>query len=189
MKTCTKCGETKEFSEYYKMGGGRPRSACKSCVKAYREANKEAIAEQKKAYREANKEAVLEYQKAYYEANKDYYNHISAARRARKRNAVPKFLRRCETEKRRLRDIYKLRAVISRATGIEHHVDHVWPLCDGGPHWSGNLQIITATENRSKSASVCADTKRIIRASLKWAKENYIDTTNDQGGEATLERT
>jgi len=42
----------------------------------------------------------------------------------------------------------------------------MWPLADGGPHWSGNLQVIPAEENWSKSASVCEDTKATIIKSL-----------------------
>ena len=45
----------------------------------------------------------------------------------------------------------------------------MWPLSDGGPHWSGNLQIITAEQNLSKSASVCEETKKIIQESLEYA--------------------
>jgi len=39
--------------------------------KAYRETNKDKIAEQMKAYRETNKDKIAEQMKAYYEANKD----------------------------------------------------------------------------------------------------------------------
>jgi hypothetical protein len=51
----------------------------------------------------------------------------------------PTFLRGCTVEKKRILDIYKLRELISKATGIVHHVDHMWPLAKGGPEWSGNL--------------------------------------------------
>jgi hypothetical protein len=182
-------------------------SNCKACQKAYREANKEKIkayyesnkekiAEINKAYREANREKILEGKKAYYEANKekiaergkDYreanrerYNEIYSRRRARKRKAIPKFLRNCEVERKRIRDIFKLRQVISEATGIEHHVDHMWPLSKGGPHWSGNLQILTATENLSKRDSVCKLTKKNIKASLKIARKEYLNEDNSNG--------
>jgi hypothetical protein len=45
--------------------------ANKEYFKAYYEANKDKIAEQNKAYREANKDKIAEQKKAYYEANKD----------------------------------------------------------------------------------------------------------------------
>ena len=75
-KTCTKCGEEKPATlEYFHRKGEALHAVCKVCRtqsdKAYREANKEAIAERKKAYREANKEAIIEYKKAYYKANRE----------------------------------------------------------------------------------------------------------------------
>jgi hypothetical protein len=47
--------------------------ANKEYFKAYREANKDKIAEQKKTYYEANKDKIAEQNKAYYEANKEYF--------------------------------------------------------------------------------------------------------------------
>jgi tetratricopeptide (TPR) repeat protein len=145
--------------------------------KAYKEANKEAIAEYNKSYKktyyEANREALVEYYKAYYEANKEAAFERSAKRNALKRNAVPKFLRNCEEEKARLRSIYKLRQFLSDATGIIYHVDHMWPLSDGGPHWSGNLQVITAQENLSKYASVDVSIKATIKEGLKYVMQVY----------------
>ena len=147
--------------------------ANKEAKKAYREANKEANKEAIKAYREANKEAVAKRDKAYYEANKEASLEKSAKRRALKRNAVPKFLRNCEEEKKRLQEIYKIRQLLSDATGIVYHVDHMWPLSDGGPHWSGNLQVIPAQENLSKSASVDEEIKATIKEGLKYARQAY----------------
>ena len=126
--------------------------------KAYHEANKEARAESYKAWREANKEARAERQSKH---------------RALKRNAVPKFLRNCEEEKKRLKEVYKLRQVLSDATGIVYHVDHMWPLSGGGPHWSGNLQVITAQENMSKHTSVDEEIKATIKEGLKYARQAY----------------
>ncbi len=39
---------------------------------------------------------------------------------------------------------------LTKETGITHHVDHIWPLSQGGPHIFYNLQVITADENLSK---------------------------------------
>ena len=147
-------------------------------TKAYYEANKDKIIEYNKAYYEANKEKRSEYTKAYYEANKERYLEQATRRRVAKRKAIPKFLKKCEVERKRLVSIYKLREVISLATGIEHHVDHMWPLSDGGPHWSGNLQIITAKENLTKGSSVCKVTKRNIKDSLRIARKEYENSSN-----------
>lgn len=45
----------------------------KEYFKAYREANKDKIAERNKAYYEANKDKIAEQKKAYREANKKYF--------------------------------------------------------------------------------------------------------------------
>jgi len=134
--------------------------------KTYREANKEQKAAYDKTYREANKEQRAVYQKAWSKANRGVRNALEAKRHALKRKQIPVHLRECPHEKQRLVHIYKLSNILSEATGVQHHVDHMWPLADGGPHWSGNLQVIPAAENLSKSASVCEDTKATIIKSL-----------------------
>ena len=135
--------------------------------RAWREANKEKDLATKRAWREANKENAVAKERAWKEANPDRCNAYSSKRRARKLKLIPKHLKNCPVEKQRVLDIFKLRSLISKATGIEHHVDHMWPLSDGGPHWSGNLQIITAYENISKHASVDLELKHNIQQSLK----------------------
>ena len=78
-----------------------------------------------------------------------------------------------DKEKKRLKEVYKLRQVLSDATGIVYHVDHMWPLSDGGPHWSGNLQVIPAQENLSKFTSVDEEIKATIKEGLKYARQAY----------------
>ena len=145
--------------------------------KVYREANKEKIAAYEKTWREANKEKIAARKKdwqagnkekiaAYNKANKEKIDAKNARRKALKRNQIPVHLRDCPNEKQRLVKTYKLRNILSEATGVQHHVDHMWPLSDGGPHWSGNLQVIPAYDNLSKHASVCEDTKTTIIKSL-----------------------
>jgi hypothetical protein len=73
LKYCGKCDRVKTRSDFSKnkmtKDGLRPQ--CKTCNKAYYEANKETIAKRHKAYRKANKEAEAKRRKAYYEANKE----------------------------------------------------------------------------------------------------------------------
>jgi len=80
MKVCKKCKVEKELTEFFKDKSKKDgfRSNCKSCVKVYKEANKDKLnayaRDYNKAYREANKEEVKAKQKVYYEANKDKLN-------------------------------------------------------------------------------------------------------------------
>ena len=161
------------ITEYKKAYREANKEVIAEYEKAYYQSNKEAIAEKNKAYYEANKEAMCEYHKAYIKTNKEAIAKNNSIRRALKRNAVPKFLRSCKEEKKRLQEIYKIRQLLSDATGIVYHVDHMWPLSDGGPHWSGNLQVITEQENLSKGASVDEEIKATIKEGLKYARQAY----------------
>ena len=138
----------------------------KEYSKAYYAANRNEQLSKSKSWQKENKEYWAAYQKSYYTNNKSSVDAAGAKRRALKHELVPVHLRDCSHEKQRLVQIYKLRSTLSEATGVQHHVDHMWPLSDGGPHWSGNLQVIPAEENLSKSASVCEDTKSTIIKSL-----------------------
>jgi len=138
--------------------------------KSYYQANSVAHYAKQKAYVEANREKVAAYHKAYMvtycEANRAQLSTKAAKNRAIKLKQIPIHLRDCPQEKQRLVKTYKLRNILSKATGLQHHVDHMWPLSDGGPHWSGNLQVIPAEENLRKSSSVCEETKATIIKSL-----------------------
>ena len=174
-KACYKCGDVKPLDCFSKSMSRRDglQTKCKVCTKAYREANKEAITEKKKDYYQANKEAIAEYSKDYYQANKEYFSERFAKREALKKSNTPEFILNCEVDKKRRVDTYQLRSLMTKVTGIEHHVDHMWPLSDGGPHWSGNLQVIPATDNLSKSASVDLEIKITIQEGLEYARQCY----------------
>ena len=140
----------------------------RKCKKAYNKAYKKAY---NKAYNEANKEKIAAYHKAYRKANREKRAALQAKREALKLNQVPVHLRDCPKEKERLEQIYKLCQLFTKATGVQHHVDHMWPLFKGGPHWSGNLGIITAKENLSKGTNVNEDVKNTIQEMLKEEEE------------------
>jgi hypothetical protein len=72
-KKCTKCGEFKSLDEFNnaKKGKHGKDARCKSCVKDYREANKEKIKQYRKEYYKKNKEKFSQHAKEYYKKNKD----------------------------------------------------------------------------------------------------------------------
>ena len=93
-----------------------------------------------------------------------------ARRRGRKRKALPKWLNDCPIERKRLQSVYHLARIYASADGIKRHVDHMWPLSDGGVHWSGNLQILTAVANLEKGSYSCPKLKKQIKLNLKEAR-------------------
>lgn len=138
--------------------------------KKYKLENAERYKELGKLWREKNKEKLTKKKAAYYQKHKerDRPKHLvhTRARQLKLKNAIPVFIQDCPKEKRDVENIYRLRQIFEKATGIKYHVDHMWPLSDGGPHWSGNLQIITAKENMIKGRKVCDLIKKSIRESL-----------------------
>ena len=142
-------------------------------IVAYREANKEQIAASKKSYSAANREKIVAYYQAnkeqiaaYYRANKEQIaachreyrqgnpgkiNAHTSKRRAAKMQRTPSWLTR--EDYHAIRTLYETAAALTKATGIKHQVDHILPLRGktvSGFHCPTNLQILTATENRSK---------------------------------------
>ena len=179
------------------------RAACKECIRAYNNLNKDRIKEYKRLYyernkgshkvnckryyeenredlnlknkinREANKEVIRVQRQKYAKENRHVFNYHSSKRRVIKAGSTPKHLVDCKVEKGRLNNIYRLSKIISISTGIPHHVDHMWPLADGGPHWSGNLQIIPAKENLEKHTKVCEGVKNTVKEALEWEIQRY----------------
>ena len=72
----------------------------------------------------------------------------------------------CPNDIKREQAIYLECERITRETGIEHHVDHIWPLSKGGPHLWYNLQIITAEENLSKQNTFRDEDKQLFASRL-----------------------
>jgi len=140
--------------------------SCRKATAAYRKKNPEKI----KEYYENNKDHCLAVQKKYRQENPEryrqtirncidknpgLYNACTAAYRARKRNAFPKWI--TEEHRKQIRLIYEKARKMSDRSGVKYHVDHIVPLkgdlCSG-LHVPWNLQILTATENSIKHNKV-----------------------------------
>lgn len=179
-KTCTKCCTEKAleaFSIQRRNKDGRD-SRCKSCaskhaIKWARENAERARAnvqrwmadnrehraaylrawfdenrEHRAAWRKANAEALAQSFKLWAANNRDRMLAKSARRRAALLERTPVWVNHDD-----FLPVYAQREAMSRATGIEHHVDHIVPLRGelvSGLHVPWNLQVIPAAANKSK---------------------------------------
>jgi 5-methylcytosine-specific restriction endonuclease McrA len=157
------------FKAYYQAN----REKITAKVRAYYQADRDNIRAKKRAYYQAEKENIKAKTSAWRKANKEKHVANVVRHRALKHKRIPIKVRDCPIEKKRLRQIYKLCHIFTKATGVQHHVDHMWPISKGGPHWSGNLQIITATENLRKSTKLNKNIKATVREMLKDIKDAY----------------
>jgi len=139
MKKCSTCEETKPYTEFFKQPRNKDGyfGQCKFCVNEKRKERKDRInAKQRK----------------YYRKNKQYYITKAYLRNKQVARAKPAWL--TEEHEFMLEEIYELRDLRSKLTGVVHHVDHIVPLrgqncC--GLHVPWNLQVIPAVDNLSKS--------------------------------------
>lgn len=67
MKTCTKCNETKPYSEFSKDRSKKDgyKSNCKDCCKSYKDQRREFYKEYDREYYKRNKEELRKFRKAY----------------------------------------------------------------------------------------------------------------------------
>lgn len=173
---CVACDQTKRTRHYYgdredylrkqRLRQEANRESCREASARWRSNNREVIAEYNKAYktehrdmlsaydrerRAANPEKQREQQRAWVERNRGQKNALSAARRARIKQAMPPWL--TSDDKAAIKALYDHAAELSRSTGTKHHVDHIIPLNGelvSGLHVPGNLRVITASENSRK---------------------------------------
>jgi hypothetical protein len=178
-KACSKCGEVKALSGFYKDKYMRLgySSRCKACYneqkRKYREENRDKLREKNRKYKEENRDIIIKknrkyyeenrdklrekdrkYYRKYYESNKSLYTQRAAKRRAAKKNRTPLWI--TDEHKQTIKLYYETRQSLTEATGIEYHVDHIIPLQGNnvsGLHVPENLQIITAEKNTYKNNS------------------------------------
>lgn len=155
-----------------------PESVKASSAK-YAEKNADIIADRKKDYRIRNYEKCKLARKVAYEKNKVRELARSAEYKAlhkaelsekysAKRKANPYLNRFYRSERRasermakpiwyrseKVREMCMEASKLSSDSSLKWHVDHIVPLKSDlvcGLHWHGNMQVITSTENQSKS--------------------------------------
>lgn len=119
---------------------------------AHRKAiTKERTDQQNKRYYEDNKEVCLERNKQYKKNNVDRSRSWNSKRRAKLKQAYPRW---AEIEKDEIQQLYAYAKQLESITDTKWHVDHIVPLnhelvC--GLHCLANLQVMPKTKNLEKS--------------------------------------
>jgi hypothetical protein len=180
MKTCSKCGEEKPLTEYYKSKecAAGVRSACKICTNKQRDAwrsnpdnwRKELDAQAVRQSSEKEKKRIREYNarpdvalKRKLHGRKPKSNHGLAmdAARAQKRRCAKSQRTVSWANEQLIAAYYKEAKRLEELTGIQFHVDHIIPLQGemvSGLHVETNLQLLPAHENIGKSNSFDPET-------------------------------
>jgi len=135
----------------------------RAAEKAWRAAHPEYVRAANKRWHVANREKALASQRAARRARPDHYRALNKAWRAANRGlknaaesrryALKKQAMPAWADAAAIRAIYIEAARLTRETGIQHDVDHIYPLqgetvC--GLHVESNLQILTHLENVRK---------------------------------------
>jgi hypothetical protein len=168
---CRSCRQAR-YLETQRRYGAKPEVKAKKVVSdaEYAQRNREEIARYQKAYRDQRRDELLAQQKARYQRTKERHlevsakwkkdnpgvvNHTCMRRHAAKMQRVPKWL--TAQDLAAIDALYQSCRDLTRATGIKHHVDHIYPLrgkAVSGLHVLSNLRIVTAAENCSKQNKV-----------------------------------
>lgn len=112
-------------------------------------------------WRERNPDYGTQYARVWRDGNRDKHRENQAKRRAIKARAIPAW-----ADVEAIKDIYVKAELLTKKTGIDHHVDHVVPLNSPlvcGLHWEGNMQILTAQENMSKGNRAWPDMPNMLK--------------------------
>lgn len=152
IKLCHKCGVHKSFSDFGKCLSKKDglQSTCKECRKNYCEVNREKENIRIKNWCKCNSEKRKIHIKKWDKNNTDKRRAIKAKRRASELQRTPKWLNK--EHYKQIENFYKIANTLSK--DIKYEVDHIIPLQGknvSGLHVPWNLQVLTRSENRSKS--------------------------------------
>jgi 5-methylcytosine-specific restriction endonuclease McrA len=116
------------------------------------DAERERRKRNNEAWAKNNPEKVKEASRRNKKVNPEKHCFQQSQRRATKANACPPWL--SAIQKAQIQEFYDIASALTTQTGIAHDVDHIHPLKGNGfngLHVPWNLQVLSASENRSKS--------------------------------------
>lgn len=149
---------------------------------------KESVKEAKHKWYEQNRETVVEkakavplhikkqYQAAWKAQNTIWVRADTKARRRKHRHATPPWLTR--SQKQEIRAMYQAAITLTKITGEQYVVDHIWPLRSDevcGLHVPWNLRVITQAENLRKSNTLPDDSEALAFHKIACYKDPYLD--------------
>ena len=168
---------TGEPCKHGHIAARKTKGACVDCMKLewaegavkradyFKEYNKvEAVKDRKHEWYQENREQVIaaantrpasarkEYQKAWKDKNLVWVRADTKARRRKHRDASPPWL--TTKQKAEIRSLYQIAITMTKVTGEQYVVDHIWPLRSDevcGLHVPWNLQVIPRAANLAKS--------------------------------------
>jgi hypothetical protein len=132
----------------------RNKELTKERARARDLANPEQAATRKAKWRKENLQQHNAINREWFANNKDKRAAYQGKRKAAQLQRTPKWL--TESDLRMIEAKYSLAAMLTRETGITHHVDHIIPLQGkkvSGLHVFSNLRVIPGTDNVKKSNS------------------------------------
>jgi 5-methylcytosine-specific restriction endonuclease McrA len=166
------------------------REAILEKQRKYHEDNREAVRAYKRRHHAENRKTILEKQQQYYKANPQLtgLNYAVSASPLTEEELLNGHTRASVNAS--LRFDYLLRDLIIEKTGINHHVDHIAPLSRGGLHTLGNIRVIPAKANISKSNKfdhewhnlTDEDEEAVEATTLEWL--NQREAINERHSEA-----
>lgn len=152
MKTCIKCGDTKEPTEFSKHTGNRDglQCWCRKCLYAQvNNRNKERKADDPEYRKKTNAQSV-ERNKMRYANDPAFKSKVDHHSMLRERKLVAQFNSLSFEEQEAIIEFYS-----NRPKG--YHVDHIYPVVHGGLHCLSNLQYLLARDNHTKHDKIPAN--------------------------------
>ena len=128
----------------------RNKQLTKERARAWHLANPEKVSEKNIKHKHKNKDRLYVYNREWFANNKDKRAAYEGKRRAMQLQRTPAW----DPHAHLIIAKYQLAAMLSQASGIPHHVDHIIPLQGrkvSGLHVFSNLRVIPGTDNVKKS--------------------------------------
>jgi hypothetical protein len=144
-RKCLCCGQ--DFTQ--ETNRNKMYCSTKCLRKVFRNSHKNKLADEFKNWREKNKDYLKIKYKEWSIRNRALKTFLQNKRYADILKRTPSY-----ADMEKIKQFYIDAERITQETGIIHHIDHIIPLkgiCVSGFHHEGNLQILTAVENLTKS--------------------------------------